>query len=104
MSKRDHTLTYTFRGSAKQLNKLQKLINIALQEEAAPSVDHQGPVENWGQSGGWVQDLEGGWSQNGGWYLVIENDEVIKVSQPDSSLTKVTMTVYEALSKAEKQG
>ena len=82
---------------------LQKLITKALQE-AVPPINPQGPVENWGQSGGWVQDLGDKWSQSGGWYLVIENDKATKVSQPDNSLTEVTKTVYKALSKAERKG
>lgn len=95
------TLNYTFRGSSKALERLKDLINRAL-EEAVPKFDPGGPVENWGQSGGWVLSIEDKWSQDGGWYLVIENDAV-KASQPDDSLTKVTATVYKALSKAERR-
>lgn len=98
MAKRDRTLTYTFRGSSKDLKRLQQLIAKALE---VPPIDPQGPVENWGQTGGWVQETSG-WSQSGGWYLVVENKET-KVSRPDESLNKVTATVYQALSKAQQQ-
>jgi hypothetical protein len=101
MAKPDHTLAYTFRGSAEQLSKLRQVIRKALQE-AVPPINPGGPVEDWGQSGGWVQDLKDGWGQSGGWYLVIEKDEKIQVSRPDKALTKVTATVYKALSKAKQ--
>lgn len=101
--KREQILNYTFRGSSEKLKRLEQLIRKAI-EKAAPPIDPQGPIENWGQSGGWVRDFETGWSQSGGWYLVVENDKLIKVSQPDKSLTKVSTTVYEALSKAEQKG
>ena len=65
MAKGDGTLSYTFHGSAKQLSKLRKLIQDAL-EEAAPKPDPSGPIEDWGQNGGWVRDLKDGWGQSGG--------------------------------------
>jgi hypothetical protein len=101
MAKGDKTLSYSFRGSDQDLKKLKLLINEAVQR-AVPPVDPGGPVENWGQSGGWVQDLGDKWGQSGGWYLVVENREAVKVSTPDQALTKVTATVYQALSKAKQ--
>jgi hypothetical protein len=92
------TYNLTFRGTSPELIKLKKLIDIAL-KQAVPPIDRGRPIENWGQAGGWVNDLHDNWGQDGGWYLGAGDGEV-KVSQPDAALTKVTATVYEALSKA----
>jgi hypothetical protein len=101
MAKPGRALSYTFHGSSDQLAKLQASINKAL-ESAVPKIDPGGPVENWGQSGGWVQDLGDKWGQSGGWYLVVENDPGLKVANPDKSLANVTKIVYQALSKARQ--
>jgi hypothetical protein len=102
MAKGGKTLSYTFRGSQDRIKKLQDIIKRAL-ESAVPKIDPGGPVENWGQSGGWVQDIRDHWGQSGGWYLVIGNEKPVKVSRPDKSVVNVTKTVYEALSKAKQR-
>ena len=61
MARGDKTLSYSFRGSAEDLKRLQQLIGKAV-ELAFPPIDPQGPVEDWGQSGGWVP---GSWRQLG---------------------------------------
>lgn len=94
------TVNYTFRGSSAQLQKIQDIIKKAL---ARQPIDPGGPVENWGQSGGWVQDVKDNWGQRGGWYLVVEN-KATKVARPDKALTNVTASVYKALSKAKERG
>ncbi len=105
MAKGGSTISYTFNGSAKQLAKLRKLIHEAL-AEAVPKPDPSGPIEDWGQNGGWVQDLKDGWGQAGGWYLVKENKKT-RVARPDkvatAAITTVTATVVEALAKAKAQ-
>lgn len=97
---REKTISYTFRGSAEKLEKLQTIINRAF-ENAKPTIDPGGPVEDWGQSGGWVQDIGDSWSQSGGWYLVLENEAPVRVRLPDASLNNVTKNVYAALNKAK---
>ena len=94
------TLHYTFRGSSAQLKKIQDIIRKAL---ARPPKDPGGPVEDWGQSGGWVQDVKDNWGQKGGWYLVVEN-KATKVARPDEAVTAVTASVYKALAKAKQRG
>lgn len=101
MAKREKALSYTFRGTPERLEKLQELIKRAL-ESAVPKVDPGGPVEDWGQNGGWVQDLGDHWSQSGGWYLVVGDSEAVKVSRPNESIANVTKTFYQAISKAEQ--
>ena len=103
MAKKGSTLSYTFRGSQARLKKLNEIMKKIL-EDAVPDTDPGAPVENWGQSGGWVQDLHDKWSQSGGWYLVIENDKSIKVSRPNKSVVDISKTVYQALSKAKQHG
>lgn len=56
-----------------------------------------GTVENWGQSGGWVLDIEGGWSQSGGWYLVIENRFAARVDLVKEQVQTVTATTLESV-------
>jgi hypothetical protein len=103
MAKGDATLSYTFRGSKAQLRKIQKLIDTALQEDA-PKPDPAGPITDWPQTGGWVQDLGDKWPQKGGWYLVKE-DKKTKVARPEKAVTQaitaVTASVVQALTKAK---
>jgi hypothetical protein len=71
-------------------------------------------ADKWGQSGGWVQDLQTGWHQSGGWYLDVGGggngggggdgtDRILKVEHPSKALDEVTRDVYRALAAAQRK-
>ena len=100
--KREGVLSVAFKGSPERLARLKEILDRLLEEADEGRVDPAGPVSDWGQSGGWVQESDG-WPQSGGWYLVLE-DEPLRRVRPDESLERVTKNVYEALTKAEQIG
>jgi hypothetical protein len=103
MAEEDNTLSYTFRGSKEELKRLRRLISKAL-EEAVPPIDPGGPIEDWGQRGGWVLDIKDNWPQKGGWYLTKEGKRT-KVRPEEKVVLEgvktVTETVVQALNKAK---
>jgi hypothetical protein len=96
--KSEAVLSVAFRGSPDSLKRLKEILDRALEEANAGEVKGLDVAGGWSQSGGWVREQDG-WPQTGGWYLS-KNDELVKVSQPDDSLEKVTKNVYTAISKA----
>ena len=97
----DHVLSVAFKGSPERLARIKEMLDRVL-EEVGGAPDPEGPISDWSQSGGWVQESDG-WPQSGGWYLVIENEKM-QVSRPDESLKAVTKNVYTAITKAKQIG
>ena len=101
MPAKKKTISYTFSDTPERVAKLEAAIN-KIVEASTPGFRPPGSVENWGQTGGWAQTPSDGWGQVGGWYLIVQNQEAIKISTPEKSLTDVTQIVYAALSKAQR--
>ena len=98
---REGVLSVAFKGSPERLARIKEALDKVL-EETGGKPDPAGPVSDWSQSGGWVQESDG-WPQSGGWYLVLENEQLQAV-RPDESLEKVAKNVYKAITKAEQVG
>jgi hypothetical protein len=73
-------------------------------------IDPGGPVEQWGQNGGWYQDLKDGWGQKGGWVqdlggrgVLARADSVTRQIHKGSTIMKAQpRNVNDALEKAQQ--